>query len=66
MMALNREGKFTLDIWKKFFTVKVVRHRLSREVMDAPFAVSAQGQVGWGSEKPGLVRGSLTTAEGIS
>ena len=33
-----KESRFRLDIGKKFFTVKVVRHwnRLSREAVDAP------------------------------
>ena len=32
------EGRFRLDIWEKFFTVRMVRHwnRLSSEVVNAP------------------------------
>ncbi|KAK4806626.1 hypothetical protein QYF61_013881 [Mycteria americana] len=34
-----KEGRFRLDIKKKFFTMRVVKHcnRLPREVVDAPF-----------------------------
>ncbi|KFM06511.1 hypothetical protein AS27_02648, partial [Aptenodytes forsteri] len=33
-----KEGRFKLDIRKKFFTLRVVKHwhRLPREVVDAP------------------------------
>jgi len=49
------EGRFRLDIRKKFLTVRVVRHcnRLPSEAVDA-LPRSIQGQAGWGFEQPGL------------
>ena len=47
-----KEGRFRLDIQKKFFTQKVVEHwhRFPREVMDAPsvevFKVRLDGALG--------------------
>jgi len=31
-----KEGRFRLDIRKRFFTLRVVKHRLPREAVDAP------------------------------
>ncbi|PKU35625.1 hypothetical protein llap_14069 [Limosa lapponica baueri] len=54
---------FRIDIRKKFFTLRMVRHcnRFPREVVDAP----SLGQIGWGFEQPGLVGGVPAHGRGV-
>jgi len=52
-----KEGRFRLDIRKKFFTMRVVKHwkQVAQRSWGCPLPRSVQGQAGWSSEQPGLV-----------
>lgn len=54
---LLKEGRFRLDIRKKYLEIRVVKlwDRLPREVVDASIPGNIQGRVGQGSEQPDLV-----------
>ena len=44
-----KEGRFTLDIKKKFFTMRVVTlEQVAQRSCGCPISGSVQGQVGWG------------------
>ena len=64
------EGRFLLDISKKFCTVRVATHwnRLPRGITDAPSLKAfkaIQGQAGWGCEQPGLEGGVPAYSRGV-
>jgi len=64
-----KESRFRLEVRKKCFMMRVVRHwnRLPREAVDAPSLEVFQGQVAWDFEQPGLVEDvcSLSRAVGL-
>ena len=56
-----REGRYRLNIRRKFFTERVVScwNRLPREAVDALSILGGvQGQIGWGPGQPGLLLGT--------
>jgi len=62
-----RQGRFRLDIRKKFFTQMVGMHwnRLSKTGCGCPIPGGIQGQAGCGSGQPGLVVGSPACGRGV-
>ena len=60
-----RQGKFSLDIRRKFFAQRVVKHwnRLPKEVVDAPSLEALKAACGSG--QPGLVVGDPAHSRGV-
>ena len=62
-----KEGRFRLDIRKKFFTLRVVKpwHRLCREVGDAPSLETSQAMLDRALSNPIQLKMSLLLAGGL-
>jgi len=62
-----REGRLRLDIRKKFFTVRVVKHwnRLPREVVEAPSLETFQARLDGALSNLVWLKMSLLTAGGV-
>ena len=61
-----KEGRFRLDIRKKFFMLRVVRPwpRWPREAVAAPSLAGFKARLGWALSSLGWWKGSLLTAGG--
>mgnify|MGYP001853839407 CR=1 FL=1 len=62
-----KEEKFRLDVRKKLFTQRVVRHwhRLPKRKCGGPICDGVQGQGGWCPGKPELVNVNLARGRGV-
>ncbi|KAK4833061.1 hypothetical protein QYF61_027723 [Mycteria americana] len=59
-----KEGRFRLDITKKFFTMRVVK-QVAQRGGRCPILGNIQGQVGHGSEQPGVVEDVPAHCRGV-
>ncbi|PKU32234.1 reverse hypothetical protein [Limosa lapponica baueri] len=62
-----KEGRFRLDIRKKFFTLRIgeALEQAAHRGCECPFPGNAQSQVGWGFEQPGLAVGAPAHGRGV-
>jgi len=62
-----KEGRFRLDLRKKFFAMRVVRNhlRFPREVVNVPSPELFKATLDGGSEQPGLVEGVSDQGRGV-
>jgi len=62
-----KEGRFRLDVRKKFFPMRVVRHwnRLPREAVAAPSLAGLKARVDGAGSTLGWGKGSLHVARGV-
>lgn len=62
-----KESRFRVDIRRKFFTLRVVKHwnKVPREIADGPIPGSVQVRVGGSSEKPCLLENISVHGTGL-
>ena len=59
------EGRFRLDVRKKFFTVRETLEQVAQQNCGCPLSEDIQGQAEWGIEQPGLESGIPSYSRGV-